>query len=168
MTPRFVVRTLKREDVSARYVGWFDDPVARRFISWRFHEDPYRELCEFVEHHDERDDSLLLGIFANETQHVANLKYEPIDTQHRTAVLGVLVGETAWRGRGLFAEVFAVTAAFLRRSLDVGTVTLGVHRENSAAIAAYSGAGFVEVRRTGSNGILMECNIDGVGEEHPS
>ena len=121
-----------------------------------------------MEHHDERADSPLFGIFADETQHVANLKYESIDTQHRTAVLGVLVGETAWRGRGLFAEVFAVSAAFLRGGLDIGTVTLGVRRENSAAIAAYSGAGFVEVRRTGSDGMLMECNIDGFGEEDPS
>ena len=159
-TARFTVRTLKPTDVGDAYAAWFDDPVVQQFIAWRPAEDPVEELREFVAGHDTRADSLLLGIFDAEGRHVANLKYEPIDLGQRTAVLGVLIGDAAWRGRGLFGEVFSATAELLHGRFGIRRVLLGVDGENAAALAAYERAGFVAVPRSDGGPVWMECRLD--------
>lgn len=158
-TPRFNVRTLKPSDVGEAYVAWFDDPAVQQFIAWRPTEDPLTDLQRFVTGHDARADSLLLGIFDAEGLHVANLKYEPIDLRRRTAVLGVLIGDAAWRGKGLFGEVFSVTAELLHRRFGIERVLLGVDDGNSAALSAYERAGFIAVRRPDGGPIWMECRL---------
>lgn len=160
-TERFEVRTLKPSDVGDAYAAWFEDPVVRQFIAWRPKHDPVEELREFVAGHDARPDSLLLGIFESHGRHVANLKYEPIDRTRRTAVLGVLIGDSAWRGRGLFGEVFAATAELLHRRFRIERILLGVDGENAAALAAYERAGFVPMSREGGGPRLMECRLRG-------
>lgn len=156
-TARFTVRTLKPSDVGDAYAAWFDDPVVQQFIEWRPTREPVEELRDFVAGHDARSDSLLLGVFDAENRHVANLKYEPIDLRQGTAVLGVLIGEAAWRGRGLFGEVFSATAELLNRRFGIRRILLGVDGENAAALAAYVRAGFVPAHRSDGGGVWMEC-----------
>jgi RimJ/RimL family protein N-acetyltransferase len=158
-TARFSVRTLKPGDVGIAYAEWFEDPVVQRFIAWRPGSDAMRDLREFVADHDARDDSLLLGIFAANGLHVANLKYEPIDLERRTAVLGVLIGQSEWRGQGLFSEVFLATSELLRGRFGITTVLLGVDGANAAALAAYQRVGFVPVPRMEGESLWMECQL---------
>lgn len=159
-TDRFAIRTLHADDVGSAYVAWFEDPVVQRFIAWRPKSDTIAELQEFVECHDARGDSLLFGIFSEDGRHVANLKYEPIDLEQRTAILGVLIGDAAWRRRGLFAEVFAATSVLLRERFGISTVLLGVDGENTAAIAAYERSGFRSISREEGADLWMECRFE--------
>lgn len=156
-TDRFTVRTLKPSDVGDAYAAWFTDPVVQQFITWRSTGEPIAELRTFVADHDSRSDSLLLGIFDAAGRHVANLKYEPIDLRQRTAVLGVLIGDATWRGRGLFGEVFTATAGLLQRRFGIRRIRLGVDGENTAALAAYERAGFAAVSPPGGDPVWMEC-----------
>ena len=156
-TDRFTVRTLKPSDVGHTYAAWFDDPVVQQFIVWRPTQDPIAELRDFVAGHDARADSLLLGVFDVEGRHVANLKYEPIDLPQETAVLGVLVGDPAWRGRGLFKEVFSATSELLHGRFGIRRILLGVDGENAAALAAYKRARFAAVPRPDGDLIWIEC-----------
>ena len=158
-TARFSVRTLKTGDVGLAYADWFKDPVVQQFIAWRPQSDAVSELREFVAAHDARDDSLLLGVFAADASHVANLKYEPIDLARRTAVLGVLIGRSEWRGRGLFGEVFTATSELLHRRFGIKTVLLGVDGANAAALTAFERAGFVSIPRTEGESLWLECRL---------
>jgi RimJ/RimL family protein N-acetyltransferase len=141
-TPRFTVRTLLDSDVGDGYGRWFSDPVVREFIAWRPGEDPIGELRRFASDHFNRSDSLLLGVFDGSGQHVANLKYEPVDLPKGEAVLGVLIGHPDWRGKGLFCEVFAVSSEALAQRYGVRRFLLGVDAGNLAALTAYTRAGF--------------------------
>ena len=155
-TDWFAIRTLHADEVGLTYVAWFEDPVVQRFIALRPKSDTLAELREFVECHDARGDSLLLGIFSEDGRHVANLKHEPIDLEQRTAILGVLIGDPAWRGRELFAEVFASTSLLLRERFGISTILLTVACENTAAIAAYERSGFYSISRVGGAYLWME------------
>lgn len=159
-TDRFTVRTLKPSDVGDAYAAWFKDPVVQRFIAWRPSKHPIEELRDFVAGHDARADSLLLGIFDDEGRHVANLKYEPINLRQRTAVLGIMIGDPTWRGRGLFAEVFSATAEMLHHQFGIKRILLGVDGENVAALAAYERAGFVAVPRPAGGPMWMEYLLE--------
>ena len=141
-TDRFCIRTLVPEDVGNTYASWFTDRTVHEFITWRPSRDAVAELSQYVAVHYARDDSLLLGVFEPSAGHVANIKYEPVDLARQTAVLGILVGDPAWRSQGLFREVFLASSSWLKDAAGIRRIELGVDQSNVAAIAAYQRAGF--------------------------
>ena len=159
---RFVVRTLKPEDVGSDYVEWFSDPVVSAYIAYRPGVDAIQDLRRFVAEHDARRDSLLFGVFDSFGRHVANMKYEPIDLRRRRAVLGVLVGDQRWRGSGLFQEVFRVTSDFLATRLGIFQIELGLSADNLVAKRAYERAGFTIVPQAGKgdDSLWMKCRLE--------
>ncbi len=144
-TPRFHLRPLREEDVSERYLGWLRD--ASEFISVTTR--PAQELAdlrEYVRARRGRDDVLFLGVFDRHTgMHIGNIKFEPVDPVRGFAVMGILIGDGDYRGKGVAAEVLAVTAGWLRELRNVNQIALGVSVKNQAAIRAYEKVGFARV-----------------------
>lgn len=141
-TDRFMLRTLGKADATDRYASWFDDIVVSEFIEWKPQGARIRELERYIALHNNRADSLLVGIFTHDGEHIGNLKFEPIDDHSGEAVVGVLVGSVAWRGQGVFQEVFPPLARYLKESRGIRTLRLGVNTSNAAALRAYSKMGF--------------------------
>lgn len=149
LTQRFLLRTLVVEDVSEQYREWLKDEVAQRYIIAAGSPHDLNALRAYVEERSARDDVLFLGIFTLETnQHIGNIKYEPVDSTRGFAVMGILIGEPAWRGQLVAEEVITATASWLRDERGIREIVLGVHKKNTAAIKAYERAGFVVATTT--------------------
>lgn len=144
-TRRFLIRTLLESDVSERYLSWFAEPAVARFIHAAKEKQTLTKLKAFVAEKYESDRALLLGIFELKTgKHIGNIKFEPIDFERGVAVLGVMIGDAAWRGKGIFNEVFAATSEYLQAKMKISSFWLGVEKSNLAAIKSYVKAGFRE------------------------
>lgn len=142
-TDRFVLRDLTLADVTQQYLNWLGEPVTRQFISTAADVGRLNELSEYVGSRINRDDVLFLGIFVNSSgQHIGNIKFEPVDVRNGYAVMGILIGEPAWRGKGVGPEVIAASAYWLRDNLGISEVVLGVEKQNLAAVRAYRSIGF--------------------------
>ena len=143
-TPRFQLRELTLEDVTERYLGWFRDDEAESRIASAGATRTLSDLTAFVAARLERDDVLFLGIFDRTTgAHIGNLKYEPVNAAEGYAIMGILIGEPAYRGRGVAAEVLAASARWLRDRRQITQIVLGVSTDNERAIRSYQSAGFV-------------------------
>ena len=59
-------------------------------------------------------------------------------------MVGVLIGEVEWRRKGVFREVIQYMSTWLYLYRNINHIILGVARNNTAAIASYRRAGFVE------------------------
>ena len=133
------------DDVSERYVGWLRDEVARRYIDSAHSVQTLDTIRDYVRQREQREDVLFFGIFTPEGLHVGNLKFEPVDTARGWAVMGILIGDPEWRGRGVATEVLLASTRWLRTHRSIREVVLGVTVANEGAIRAYRKAGFVEV-----------------------
>jgi [ribosomal protein S5]-alanine N-acetyltransferase len=144
-TKRFLVRTLQPEDVTERYLAWFSDPEVARFIAAAKQRQTLETLRSFIAGQLANPASAFLGIFVgpHPRLHIGNIKFEPIDEVTASATVGVLIGEKTWRGKGVFAEVFAATAGLIHRERGARHFWLGVDDANQAALASYRKAGFV-------------------------
>lgn len=142
-TSRFVLRPLRPEDVTETYSGWFDDPeVAPHILAARNAHD-VSSLRRYVEERIGRDDVLFLGIFTPDgVTHIGNIKYEPVNGHEGFAVMGILIGDRAWRGRGVAGEVIVASARWLQTHRGVREILLGVAKDHRVAIAAYEQIGF--------------------------
>lgn len=145
LTHRFVLRPLNVDDVSDRYVGWLRDQAAQQYISAAASRPDLVALRRYVAERSGRENVVFLGIFEKlNGLHVGNIKYEPIDSELGYAIMGILIGEPHWRGKGTAAEVLAASAEWLRQHRNIRQIALGVSRANTAAIHAYKRVGFVE------------------------
>ena len=141
-TPRFFLRRLKRHDATSRYSAWLDEQQSG-FIQASRQTHSIEDLRQYISDRMEREDVLFLGIFNQESmEHIGNIKFEPIDYIYKTAVMGILIGESSWRGKGVAVEVIKSSADWLHHEMDIQTLTLGVDAENTAAIRAYEKSGF--------------------------
>ena len=143
-TPRFTLRPLAVADVSTRYLSWLSDGRALRFINGATGDNHLDELKSYVARREGRDDVVFLGIFTHAGEHIGNIKYEPVDTERGAAVMGILVGEVAWRGMGVAGEVIQASSVWLHERRGIRAIVLGVDRDNLAGIRAYEKLGFIE------------------------
>ncbi len=142
-TPRFLLRPLRVDDVTGTYCGWFDDPEVARYVVSAHGAHDVVALRRYVEERVGRDDVLFLGIFTQPgARHIGNIKYEPIDQDEGFSVMGILIGDSAWRGQGVAREVIEASARWLQAHRGIREIRLGVNKEHRTAIAAYEKIGF--------------------------
>jgi ribosomal-protein-alanine N-acetyltransferase len=142
-TPRFQLRLLTIQDVNERYRSWFNPETARMGIASARRPPTLQELRDFIAERAGRPDVLFLGIFARESgEHIGNIKYEPIHRDERYAVMGILIGEKAWWGKGVTAEVLRATARWLAEQCGTQEIVLGVMKDNLLARRSYEKVGF--------------------------
>jgi ribosomal-protein-alanine N-acetyltransferase len=143
-TARFILRDLRQEDITNRYLEWFLDPAAQRHITAAAHTQTLAQLRDYLAERTGRRDVLFLGIFDRTTGvHIGNVKYEPVDAENGYAVMGILIGDAAYRGQGVAGEVIVASSRWLQANGGIREILLGVHRDNAAAIHAYERVGFV-------------------------
>ena len=145
VTTRFLLRPLEVDDVSDRYAGWLRDREALQYIRAAASQPDLPALRRYVGERIGREDVLFLGIFDRVAgSHLGNIKYEPVDSNLGYAIMGILIGEPDWRGKGVAAEVLAATAQWLLQHRNIRQIVLGVSRSHLPAIRAYRKIGFVE------------------------
>lgn len=144
-TARFRLRELTVNDVSTRYLGWLTDSEAKKWIVTAKKTRGLADLRNYVQQRVGREDVLFLGIFSKDDNlHIGNIKYEPVIQDEARAELGVLIGDPAFRGQQVFAEVLVASVAWLKIHRQIRRIYLGVERKNLPAVNAYRNAGFIE------------------------
>jgi RimJ/RimL family protein N-acetyltransferase len=140
---RFFLRTLIEDDVNARYVEWINGSDKSQYINYTNQNRNVDEVSTFVTERVNSDTVLFLGIFVRESgEHIGNIKYEPIDFKKSYAIMGILIGEKNWRGRGVAAEVIIKSSTWLHEKYGIRQFILGVDTGNVWAIRAYKKVGF--------------------------
>ena len=143
-TSRFILRELSVSNVTDRYLEWLSDPAAQKWIGAAGPAQRLADLEDYVLQRVGRADVLFLGIFDKINDvHIGNIKYEPVLPSQGSAVMGILIGDPSFRGKGVFKEVFGASAAWLKKERRVDRIYLGVEHANQAALKAYKNAGFV-------------------------
>jgi RimJ/RimL family protein N-acetyltransferase len=161
-TQRFYLRELQVNDVTDRYVNWLKDKTIRQYIEARF---DLNQLKQYVKEKTLKKDVLFLGIFDKSSgEHVGNIKYEPVNPDLGFAVMGILIGQPEWRGKGVAAEVIKASAELLVNTRQIKKIILGVDRRNTMAINAYVKIGFTEqhtefIRDISVNGMTMVWDL---------
>lgn len=140
-TYRFILRPLKSDDVTNKYLDWLSDSSQNRFIEHS--QLTLDELKAYVIEKSNKPDILFIGIFnKNSKAHIGNIKFEPVDVVNKIAIMGILIGDNAWKGKGVATEVILECTNFLYKNLGIKLIVLGVNRFNINAIKLYKKIGF--------------------------
>ncbi|HJO96484.1 MAG TPA: GNAT family N-acetyltransferase, partial [Rhodospirillales bacterium] len=79
--------------------------------------------------------------------HIGNIKIGPIESEHRRATVGILIGQRDKWGEGFATEAISGATDYALRHFDVDIVLAGTYDTNLGSIAAFLKAGYVELAR---------------------
>ena len=138
-TERFYLRELDEKDTTLRYLSWLQDVNITTDI-YHTHDD-LLALKQYIIEKKSLETCMFFGVFCIDTnEHIGNIKYEPI--KEGFTIMGILIGEKSWRGKGVAAEVIIASSQYLQSEKQVNSIYLGVKKSNVAAIKAYHKIGF--------------------------
>ncbi len=144
ITERFLLRELLERDATERYLNWFDDSETKKFITSASTTHSLSVLRQYILQRIGRNDILFLGIFENKSGlHIGNIKYEPVNTDLGFAIMGIMIGDLEYRGKGVGTEVLIASAQWLKVNRNINQILLGVSKNNPVAIRSYEKAGFL-------------------------
>lgn len=153
------LKKLTLEDASEEYCGWLNDPeVNKNLVTKKISS---IQLEEYINGKNNSAKCLLLGIFDRiNNKHIGNIKLEPIEFQEKKAVIGVLIGNKNYWGRGAATEAVKLAKEYAFGELNLSELSLGVFPDNKAAIKVYEKNGFkidrVEEKSVMVNGQLFD------------
>jgi len=140
---RLLFRTLNKEDVSERYLGWLNDPEVNRYLETRFTPQT-RDTCEnFVSDMEKDPASYLFGIFDKVTlDHIGNIKIGFINSDHQSAQLSLFIGEKSCWGKGYATESIKCITKWGFDVLALERVEAGCYASNLGSLRAFLKAGY--------------------------
>jgi [ribosomal protein S5]-alanine N-acetyltransferase len=143
-TERFLLKELRVEDASYKYLNWFEDIDVKIQILASSKMKTLEDLKLYINEKNNANNTIFFGIFCIDTGlHIGNIKYEPIDLQSKYAILGILIGDKAYRGKKVAFEVIKASGKWLSKKYGISAVILEVDPANIPAIKAYKSLGFI-------------------------
>lgn len=128
-----------------RYYRWMNDPLVTRYLESRFRSWSVDDLRSYVYKTQRDQNVLLLGIFeiAADT-YIGNIKLGPINWTHKTAEVGLLIGEKDCWGRGYATDAIWLVKYHAFNVLGLHRLTAGAYACNLGSVKAFCKAGFVQ------------------------
>lgn len=143
---RFYCRRLTIKDANTKYLSWLENENSAEYIATAKQTKSVNDIVAYIIEKNKAEDTLFLAIISKEgDEHIGNIKYDNINYSTKSAIMGILIGEEKFRGKGVAKEVIEATAIWLKENLNISNIYLAVNKMNLAAIKAYEKIGFSEV-----------------------
>ena len=160
------LRGLSELDISTSYVSWLNDPEVNRFLESRFSVQTAESVLAFVNKCNQNSDVVLLGIFinvndCNDSMHIGNVKIGPIQINHGTAEVGILIGDKNYWGKGLGEKVITAVCQIAKINLGIRKLTAGCYGKNIGSYKAFTRAGFICVGER-KNHVVSQGGLDSI------
>ena len=138
---RLLYRPVSLTHLSQDYVDWLNDIEVYRYLetggnyTWAMLESFLQSV--------ERSEMLFWAIhLKSNDQHIGNIKIDPVNTKHGLGEYGILMGRKSEWGKGYAKEASLRIIDFCFRELGLRKITLGVVKDNVAAVELYRKMGF--------------------------
>lgn len=129
------------EDYGAMYC-WANDVVAAR-LDGAFRPTHLSDVVRLCESAGKDPTRVMFAIRRrNEVSIIGYVHIQNINSVHRSADIGIRIGEERHRGHGYGKEALAMALAYCWQHLNLERIGLIVFRNNVRAIAAYRAVGF--------------------------
>lgn len=142
-TESFEVRGLTPEDVNDTYVSWLNDSQNRRYLSIRRSQVvTSQSQRDYVGGIRDGEASLLMGFYAD-GRLIGTTGMQLVGLPKKHPALGILIGDGAYRGRGLGAVWVWVGTRILYDEYGAEKVFAGTLSPNDKSLRSFLRAGYV-------------------------
>lgn len=140
-TERLTLRPVTEADVDGAYFSWMNDPEILRYMETRYSKNTKESILSFVRLMNSTNDNVFRAITL-ENKHVGNIRLGPINWHHKTAPIGLLVGDKNYWGKGVASEAIDAITRFAFEKLDLNKVYASCYSVNLGSAKAFQKVGF--------------------------
>jgi [ribosomal protein S5]-alanine N-acetyltransferase len=159
---RVFLTHMPESDVTADYLRWVTDPEINQYLEVRFQDHSIESLREFVRGVEHDRSTVMFKIELPETgAHIGNIKLGPVDWNHRSADIDILIGEHAHHGKGYGTESVVLLRDYAFDVLKLNKLTAGAYENNVGSTKIFERAGF-EVEGIRKNQYMFEGEYVGL------
>lgn len=136
------LRVINTEDITDSYVRWLNDPEVNQFLEVRHAPQTLESVRHFVAGCYQSDTDWLFGIYYDGS-HIGNVRIASYDAQQQRASLGLLIGSSAHRGKGIGTQVVRMASHWAMDNLKLEHLCAGCYANNTASIKIFEKCGYV-------------------------
>lgn len=152
----FYLKHLKFRDLKDNYYQWFSEKTVKKFIK------SSRKLKELISKDIKRQlkdkSNFFFGIFSSNGLHIGNIKFHDFNFQNKIAWLGILIGETKYRNKGIGSKSIKIATNYLFNRYNIYKFYLRVNNKNYLATSSYLKSGFKVIKRSREE-FIMELDF---------
>lgn len=140
---RVRLRPLVAADVDAQYLGWLHDPVVIAHIDARYFPQSLETITAFVAGFDQQN-ALVWRVDNKENGAAVGNVQCRINPLHKTADIGIMLGNRAYWGKGIGSEVLRCVIHHLLGERKVEKITMATRSSNDRMLKTIRKLGFCE------------------------
>ena len=141
-TERLILKNLELSDATGPYKEWVNDPEVNHYLELRHSPPDEAKLSRYISNMNSSENNLLMGIFVQDGFHIGNIKLGPININNCRGVIGLLIGEKKFWGKGFATEAILSITDYAFGSLNLNRVDAGISSSNKGSLKAFLKAGF--------------------------
>ncbi len=126
---------------SIEYVNWMNDKEVYKYLDTGGNY-TLEVLANYLTENT-KNPVLFWAIIVKETNsHIGNIKIDPINQRNQIGEYGILMGDKNNWGKGYAKEASKAVINYCFKSIGLRKITLGVIKDNIAAVKLYESLGF--------------------------
>ena len=159
------IKKLQFKDANHKYLRWLNKNSISKFIENKNKIGNIIELKKYVITKINANNVIFLAIFLNNKLHIGNIKFEPINKLSNYTIIGVMIGENKYIGKGIGTICIKECIKWVNKRYNISNFYLGVSKHNHIAIKSYKKIGFVNINNRYSylkkkhDQIIMKCSL---------
>ena len=158
---RLEIKPLDGNTISKEYLTWMNDPEVLKFTESRWSIYNKNDLKQFVNNMNSSSNNYLFGIYVIETnKHIGNIKIGNIDSHHKFADLGIIIGVKEEWGKGYATESISLAIKYAFNDLKLHKLVAGSYANNFGSIKALKKVGFKECGTLRDHCVYDETRVD--------
>lgn len=137
------LRAANEKDLKGNWYSWLNDPVVTRFQNKGIFpntRDKQRDYYHVMI--NSKNDVLFAIVEKKSKKHIGSAGLHKIDWVHRSAELGIVIGEKAFWGKGYGKVAWNLVTFYGFKKLNLHRIYAVVVKKNSAAIKSGQASGF--------------------------
>ena len=140
---RLLLKPMETKFISINYLQWMNDKDVCKYLETSI---PYSkfELEDFVNSMIAKKIFFWAITLKHNDLHIGNIKIDPINYRHRIGEYGILMGDKNNWGKGFGKEASKQVIDYCFNVIGLRKITLGVIKDNVAAVKLYRTLGFEE------------------------
>jgi ribosomal-protein-alanine N-acetyltransferase len=140
-TERLLLKPMHTKFITDSYLHWMNDLDVCKFLETAI---PYSEfeLQDFVNSMIAKKIFFWAITLKQNDLHIGNIKIDPINHKHQIGEYGILMGDKNNWGKGFAKEASKVVIDYCFNVIGLRKITLGVIKDNVAAVKLYESLGF--------------------------
>ena len=169
-TPNLTIRTLTTDDASDRFASWFAQADIRQSLNLPEQNKTKADMAAYVASFDQRS-HLLLGIFDKANDLLVGLLTVQIDWRIGRYLVNTVVGEPAYRSKGVMLEVTPPFREYFFETLGLNVMTATALATNAPIIAYLEKTGWTrnqtlkEHTRSHADGAMIDLHLYSITRE---